>query len=427
MDLKAFDNIYIWGTAFRGGQIYNELTNQNIKVTAFIDSYKRNEEIDGIAVLFPAQVLCDENVNAVIIIASLKYESNEQIKGAITNSKYRGKFFTNYEYYMNYERNFLLKESQEEVLLEDSFDKKIANWFDTFLSEVDFWRNQVANPKGEWNWCYRGKFQKKQFSCERLPFKINGDETILDVGCGICSPYGKYLDEKKINLVQVDPLAEFYNQINSRFVIAEKEDEEVDLVHFGMFEFLTYQFGCEYADVILIDNALDHCIDPYCALCECISTVKKGGTVSLKHHENEAFRENYANHHNIPIEQAPKTMTSRVSEQEHFDIKDDKIILSNGDIYNIDEIICQLHRIEILDKRFFKVGLGSCLLKALESIAIKNNCSQIEAFFSPFGDFSHGALSFYKNNGFEFYKHPRFNTDYIRKYLSNCKTTNNTI
>jgi len=297
MDLKAFDNIYIWGTAFRGGQIYNELTNQNIKVTAFIDSYKRNEEIDGIAVLFPAQVLCDENVNAVIIIASLKYESNEQIKGAITNSKYRGKFFTNYEYYMNYERNFLLKESQEEVLLEDSFDKKIANWFDTFLSEVDFWRNQVANPKGEWNWCYRGKFQKKQFSCERLPFKINGDETILDVGCGICSPYGKYLDEKKINLVQVDPLAEFYNQINSRFVIAEKEDEEVDLVHFGMFEFLTYQFGCEYADVILIDNALDHCIDPYCALCECISTVKKGGTVSLKHHENEAFRENYAGLH----------------------------------------------------------------------------------------------------------------------------------
>ena len=37
----------------------------------------------------------------------------------------------------------------------------------------------------------------------------------------------------------------------------------------------------------------------------------------------KAFRENYANHHNIPIEQAPKTMTSRVSEQEHFDIKDD--------------------------------------------------------------------------------------------------------
>lgn len=149
-----------------------------------------------------------------------------------------------------------------------------------------------------------------------------------------------------------------------------------------------------------------------------------GITYEFERKMGKAFRENYAKHNNIPIEQAPKTMLTRVSDQEHFDIKDDKIILSNGDIYNIKEIICHLYRIEILDERFFKVGLGSCLLKALESVAVKNNCSQIEAFFSPFGDFSHGALIFYKNNGFEFYKHPRFNTDYIRKYLVNSKSNN---
>ena len=135
----------------------------------------------------------------------------------------------------------------------------------------------------------------------------------------------------------------------------------------------------------------------------------------------EDFKKNYSKYHNIPIEQVPNKMLYKANNPENFTIHKNKIVFKNGEAFDIKTTICELQKIEILDERYFKTGLGYAMLKALESIASKNNCSQIEAYFSPYGNFSHGTLEFYKHNGFEFYKHPRFKVDYIRKYLTSVE------
>jgi hypothetical protein len=142
----------------------------------------------------------------------------------------------------------------------------------------------------------------------------------------------------------------------------------------------------------------------------------------------EDFKNNYSKYHNIPLDQVPNIKTYRANNSENFTICKNKIIFKNGDSFEIKSAICELQRIEILYEQYFKVGLGYTMLKALESVANKYKCSQIEAYFSPYGHFSHGTLEFYKKNGFEFYKHKRFHVDYVRKYLKSMETNcNNTI
>lgn len=73
------------------------------------------------------------------------------------------------------------------------------------------------------------------------------------------------------------------------------------------------------------------------------------------------------------------------------------------------EVLCQLEKkecellhIEILDEKYFQVGLGSAMFKEIEQIAKEDKCERIYAKYSPFGNFSMGSYSFYIRNGFHF-------------------------
>ena len=44
-----------------------------------------------------------------------------------------------------------------------------------------------------------------------------------------------------------------------------------------------------YADAIIINNALDHGIDPYKSIVECLAVLKKGKTMQLRHWKCEAI------------------------------------------------------------------------------------------------------------------------------------------
>lgn len=291
--MDEYNEVIIWGASQRGRLIYEALQVLGVRVTCFIDNNKRNDFCD-LKIMNPQDVILNLDNDSIIIIASLRSSVTKEIKEEIINYGYKGSVMTSYDFYMNYERNALLFNKKEKYVID--YENKIKNWFDSFLDEVRFWRMQVADRKGDWHFSYRDKFKKKEFQCERLLKKIgglNGSEIILDVGCGICSPHGKMWKGVPLNFVQVDPLAHFYNQINRRFMLEINDDECVETVKFGMFELLSSFFGEEYCDYLLIDNALDHCIDPVRALKECINVVKTGGFVSLSHHTNEAYRENF--------------------------------------------------------------------------------------------------------------------------------------
>lgn len=81
-----------------------------------------------------------------------------------------------------------------------------------------------------------------------------------------------------------------------------------------------------------------------------------------------------------------------------------EVIIKNGKIYLLQDTYCKLVSIEICDKRFYKVGLGSELFKLTEDFSIKQNCSKISAWVYPHGQFGNGTLKFYHRNDFSFSK-----------------------
>lgn len=80
--------------------------------------------------------------------------------------------------------------------------------------------------------------------------------------------------------------------------------------------------------------------------------------------------------------------------------------MANGKIYKVAETSCHLDKIEIINGKFYKVGLGTKLLKTMERIITKYNCSYIEGLFSPYGKFQNGSELFYDRNNFDIYEDP---------------------
>lgn len=281
---------YIWGGSFRGIQIKGILESLGVEVCGVID---RNV----LGCMKPEKFFEICQPTDVVVIGSIKPETQKSIIKDIKGSGSNVIIMTNQEFHYKYEIPFYEKNSSHKY--EMDFEQKMKKWFDSFLSEVKFWKNDVATPSGYyWNH-YIQRLKPKEFICERISGLVKDGDIVLDVGCGICSQYGKKLNNGVINLVGIDPLAPFYNKINDRYYKNYSDDKKQEnaTVVFGMFELLSYMLGENYADFILIDNALDHCIDPYSAIIECLKVVKIGGMVSTRHHVNEAYKAMYSDLH----------------------------------------------------------------------------------------------------------------------------------
>lgn len=119
--------------------------------------------------------------------------------------------------------------------------------------------------------------------------------------------------------------------------------------------------------------------------------------------ENE--RKLNARYSKRPIESVPYVKEFKLDEfhAQRFKVDGNYIVLSNGEKFKIKRKYLSLIGIEILDERFYKVGLGTALIKEVEKFAIKNGCDSIEGMYLPNGKFKCCAENFYKRNGFEFY------------------------
>ena len=114
-------------------------------------------------------------------------------------------------------------------------------------------------------------------------------------------------------------------------------------------------------------------------------------------------RELYARNHKIPLSEVPTKIKSKPEGIEKYFSEGRKTItLANGKEYCIEEIKCSLLQIEILDERFFGVGLGQAMHDEMLDIAKKYNCTKIHAFCYPHGNFLFGTQAFYKRNGYSF-------------------------
>ncbi len=117
-------------------------------------------------------------------------------------------------------------------------------------------------------------------------------------------------------------------------------------------------------------------------------------------------RLDYSNKHNIPFNETPTKFQKYIDDKKDFITNGKLIKMANGKIYKVAETSCHLDKIEIIDDKFYKVGLGTKLLKTMERIIAKYNCSYIEGLFSPYGRFQNGSELFYDRNNFDIYEDP---------------------
>lgn len=282
-------NYFIYSINYRTIQVKNILKLSNISLIGIIGTDSNiTMSLDDFLVNY-------NNNNSVLIIAVPIPKEETVVINNLLNRKFVGKIVTNAEFHYKYEIPYYANSAKR--IYDIDFYRKIQKWMDNFLSEVVFWKTQVATPGSMyWNH-YIDRISVKEFYSNRINNDcIKEDTVILDVGCGICSQYGTTFNGKNLNIIGIDPLAYFYNDINRKYLNKHTEIKRKD-VEFGMFELLSYNFSENYADYILIDNALDHCIDPVAAIIESLKVLKINGVLSTAHHVNEAYKAFYSDLH----------------------------------------------------------------------------------------------------------------------------------
>lgn len=299
----------IWGAGLWGKKIYDAAKQYGNEIVAYCDA---NEEkwgttLNGVKVISidEARGLCEHGKADAIVIAVKNEGLRENIMEAIDNSFPKGIKIERADRVFDCAFEKALKDAHEEMRYGWNVELKdaLVTWTDNLLSEVESWVTTAVNLDSTLHYKYDSYRKRHYFEIEgrkELPVEVKEDNIVMDIGCGLFSRYGEYLhDEKRIRLVPVDALAYFYNLINSRKICEDRKDY---VCNFGLFEFMGSIYGENMADLIIIGNALDHCIDPYRSLVECLYVLKNGGVMRLIHARAEGLYENWEGLHKWNID-----------------------------------------------------------------------------------------------------------------------------
>jgi SAM-dependent methyltransferase len=232
----------------------------------------------------------------------------------------------------------------------------IEQWAQNLLAEVKFWIQDVAQDSGRYHDSYiNDRSNNKAFDCKHLNGSVYDNSVVMDVGCGLCSQYGNLTATGKIKLVAVDPLAHQYNEINK--IALDKNKSNDKIVQFGLFEYLDAFYSNNYADIILIDNALDHCFDPVKSIVSCLQVLKVNGAISMMHTIREAVNQNYKDLHQWNLDSNDKS---------------EFIIWNNNGFINVTKKLKEYADITVIkEKRFVSKGsrnITGCIYISIKKI-----------------------------------------------------------
>lgn len=193
----------------------------------------------------------------------------------------------------------------------DKANNGMNNWIEGIPYELAFWNNLYR-----WRWTYEGLLSWSNYGKELCLEGIDarsvllsattataatsrsGKPIVLDVGAGMSyAPGNFYLngtEKQEIDIRYIDPLAFHYNRI------LKKRHKNLPEVTFGVAEYLSSCVADE-ADLVIIQNALDHSFAPIKGIIEALRTLHTGGFLYLNHHPNEAETEDYKGFHKFNI------------------------------------------------------------------------------------------------------------------------------
>jgi SAM-dependent methyltransferase len=115
---------------------------------------------------------------------------------------------------------------------------------------------------------------------------------ILDVGAGPLTILGKRLDDVKVEITAVDPLAGGYNALLQKYQIIPPVRTQ-----WCEGEQLAARFRADSFDFAYARNALDHAHDPRVVIEQMVIVTRPGGWVILRHYPNEAQAARYKGLH----------------------------------------------------------------------------------------------------------------------------------
>jgi SAM-dependent methyltransferase len=177
------------------------------------------------------------------------------------------------------------------MIYNEAYRQYLEKWIDGINAELLYWdgyiSSNIKNPSPQWQDIVSNKrifeFNKNN---------NNAKTAIIDVGSGPFSSMGIPCSNLKVDFQAIDPLAYVYNKLKSKYGITTTID-----VQFAFVERLTDKYNEELFDIVNMNNALDHAFDPVCGIDQMLRICKVGGTVILRHQENEAENENYTGFH----------------------------------------------------------------------------------------------------------------------------------
>ena len=293
----------IYGAGFFGEYIQEAVCEYGYEIVAYCDVRRRGKlGTHEILSVERAIQICEQDEDVDIIIGVKTITILKEIEEIIKN---RFPKKTSYKFGMNIYSDIQERQLAEyyknmsykwDVNLKDEF----LLWIDNIYTEIEYWVKDVADIRGVSNVHNERCRNNHLFSHHLLAESLEEGNIVLDIGCGLVSPFGEILPNgKRVHLIPVDALASYYNRINACINDGKKEDYEC---HFGMFEFMAYIFAENYADAIIINNALDHCIDPFRSLVECLFVLKENGELHLSHRRAEAVYEKWSGLHRWNID-----------------------------------------------------------------------------------------------------------------------------
>lgn len=185
-------------------------------------------------------------------------------------------------------------------MIDKDYEEYFRYWISGIKDEALFW-DKLFESGGT---CGGNAKVFKYRMNPQCPFQLKDDledvqSKIIDIGSGPYSRLGFCIDNQKLDITLVDPLAVIYR------IIGEKYNVKFPIVvKTGMVELLHLLYKENEFDLVHMSNSLDHCFNPIIGILELLYITKIGGKVILRHSNNEAEHEKYRGFHqwNLTIE-----------------------------------------------------------------------------------------------------------------------------
>ncbi len=298
---ESMENVVVWGTGNIGtSEFYISLLKKEYNILGYCDSDKSKwkQSVNGYVVLTEKELTdaAEKNLGRILVAVAdetVFFRIRDKIEKLNLPDRVKVSWYKNLYFDLvkkNMEALRPVKAYEEKDI---DFRKQTETWLDNLMSEVEFWTEIVAKPKARNRDDYEKRLQNRKFTSELTQntervedyLKDKQGALVYDIGCGLAPRFGTQLASGKvIQLTGIDPLAYFYNVINRKFASVPCRE-----IVFGMFEFLSKFINKNMADVVIVNNALDHCIDPFRSIVECLRILKAGGMLHMNHGRMEGL------------------------------------------------------------------------------------------------------------------------------------------